>query len=602
MNVLSMQRISNRGVTLIETLVSVAIFAFVAIGLYASYGQVLKVVHRAQLRVATTALATEQFEIIRNLPYNLVGLKSGIPAGVLNPIQTLVRSGLSFTVSTMVRNIDLPFDGLAPSDTNPADNKLVELNIVCTSCADYLPMTFTAEVGPKDLEASSTLGSLFVRAINAAGNPVPGATIHIVLASSTAPIDYTDVTGANGMLQLVGVVPAVSAYQVSATKAGYSTDKTYNPAGPTTTHPVLPYATVAPGTVTQLTFGIDLLSQLNVTSVTPACTRIPSVPFTLTGAKLIGTEPVYKYQATSTTDTSGAITLSNMEWDDYTVEASKAGYDLSGISPLSPFTLAPGSTQNLQLVLVPQTGNPNDNTLLVTVTDGVTGLPLSGADIVVEKGGEVTQYLTTGRGFLNQSDWSGGAGQDMFVDKTMYYSDDGNVDVSGTAGSVKLRKSGGTYLSSGSIESSIFGVDTASNFYQLRFSQTVQPVGTEAKFQLATANATSGPWIFIGPNGTTTSYYTATTTDISAVASGNPYFKYKLFLSTTDGNKTPVVDDVSFTFSSACVSSGQAYAQGLHNGTWTVTVSKSGYATEQQNVVMSTTKPWGTASFQLNPI
>ncbi len=591
----------DRGFTLIETVVSVAIFAFVAIGLYMSYAQVMKVVHRAQLRVATTALATEQFEMIRNLPYSSVGLKNGIPSGVLSPLQSLVRSGMTFNVATMVRNIDLPFDGLAPSDTNPADNKLVELDIMCTSCSDQIPMSFTTQVGPKDLEASSTLGSLFVRTINATGSALPGATVHIVLASSTAPVDYTDITGANGMLQLVGVLPAVNAYQVSATEPGYSIDQTYSPYGPTTTHPVLPYATVAPGTVTQLTLAIDKLADLNVTSVTPACTRIPGVPFTLTGAKLIGTEPVYKYQATSTTDGGGGLELPNMEWDNYTVEASKAGYDLVGISPLSPFTLAPGSTQNLQLVLIPQTGNPNDNTLLVTVTDGVTGLPLSGADIVVEKGGEVTQYLTTGRGFLNQTDWSGGSGQDMFVDPTAYYSDDGNVDVSGTAGSVKLKKFGGGYASSGTLESSVFSVDTASNFYQLRFSQTTQPAGTEAKFQLATANATSGPWIFIGPNGTTTSYYTATTTDISPVSSGYKYFKYKLYLSSTDSNKTPVVDDVSFTFSSACVSSGQAYAQGLHNGTWTVTVSKSGYATEVQNVVMSTTKPWGTVSFQLNP-
>ncbi|HXK37854.1 MAG TPA: prepilin-type N-terminal cleavage/methylation domain-containing protein [Candidatus Paceibacterota bacterium] len=594
-------RAQQKGFTLIETVVSVAIFAFVAIGLYMSYAEVLKVVHRAQLRSATTALATEQFEIVRNLPYNLVGLKNGIPAGVLLPTQTLVRSTRTFNVSTMVRNIDLPFDAVAPSDTNPADNKLVELDIVCTSCTDYLPMSFTAQVGPKDLEASSTLGSLFVRTIDAAGNPVPGATVHVVLASSTAPIDYTDVTGANGMLQLVGVIPAINAYQVSATKAGYSLDQTYSPNGPTTTQPVLPHATIAPGTVTQLTFAIDLLAQLNVTSVTPACTRIPNVPFTLTSNKLIGTEPVYKYQKTNSTDGSGALTLPSMEWDSYTVEASKTGYDLAGVSPLSPFNLLPGASQNLQLVLVPQTGDPNDNTLLVTVIDGVTGLPLSGADVLIEKGGETTQNLTTGRGFLNQSDWSGGSGQEMFVDRTAYASDDGNVDVSGTAGSVKLKKSGGNYAASGSLESSIFSVDTATNFYQLRFSQTVQPAGTEAKFQLATANATSGPWVFIGPNGTTTSYYTATTTDISAVSSGKQFFKYKLYLTTTDSAKTPVVDDVSFTFSSDCVSSGQTYAQGLHNGTWSVTVSKDGYATEQQNVVMTTSKPWGTAAFQLDP-
>ena len=51
---------------------------------------------------------------------------------------------------------------------------------------------------------------------------------------------------------------------------------------------------------------------------------------------------------------------------------------------------------------------------------------------------DVTINYTTSVESWTQTDWSGGSGQDSWSDTTMYQSDDGHVDVTGSPGSVKL--------------------------------------------------------------------------------------------------------------------------------------------------------------------
>ena len=55
--------------------------------------------------------------------------------------------------------------------------------------------------------------------------------------------------------------------------------------------------------------------------------------FTLRGAKTIGTGPagaVYKYEASHTTNSSGTLTIPNLEWDSYTLSvAPVTGYDIA---------------------------------------------------------------------------------------------------------------------------------------------------------------------------------------------------------------------------------------------------------------------------------
>ena len=451
----------HEGFTLIETVVAVALFAMIATSLFATYQRVFTAARMSQARVNAIALADEQFEVARNLPFSRVGTIGGVPSGVLQPVQTLVRGGMTFVATTTVRNVDQPFDGVAsgtPNDLAPADNRLMEIDMTCTTCINFRPFVFTTWVGPLNLEGSSTNGSLFIKAIDSNGLPVAAASVNVINASTTPSINISDVTATSGMLQVIDTVPGNRVYQIIVSKAGYSTEQTYG--APTTTNPVKPHATVVAQTVTQLTFAIDRTATLNFSSVSPSCAAIPNAKLHTSGAKLISTSPnVLKYDQWQQTNASGLLTNTNIEWDTYTISATSAAYELAGTMPLQPVAVAPGATQNIQLIMVPKT----DPAVVVTIKDSGTGLPLSGADVTLTLGAASTTK-TTGRGFLSQTDWSGGGGQSAFVDPAQYASSDGNVDTITVPGEVRLLNTLGIYAPSGWLTSSTFDSGSASNF------------------------------------------------------------------------------------------------------------------------------------------
>ncbi|MEJ0001642.1 MAG: prepilin-type N-terminal cleavage/methylation domain-containing protein [bacterium] len=127
----------NTGFTLIETIVGTAVFVVVALSAYKAFGVLMDAVSSARAKIAATSVANEKFEIIRNLPYDDVGIVNGIPDGKLAHTETVTRDNYSFNLTTTVRNQDDSFDGTiggSPSDTSPADYKLAELDIACGNC------------------------------------------------------------------------------------------------------------------------------------------------------------------------------------------------------------------------------------------------------------------------------------------------------------------------------------------------------------------------------------------------------------------------------------------------------------------------------------
>ena len=564
----------NRGLSYIETIVSVAIFAAVSLMLYTTYSRVLVVARAAQARVNAIALADEQFEIARNLPFPLVGTVGGIPSGVMQHVQLLTKGGMIFMATTTVRNVDQPFDGTAggaSNDLSPADNKLIEIDINCISCVRFRPLVLTTWVGPLNLEGSSTNGALFVKVIDAAGLAVQGADVYID-ASTTPLVNISDVTDASGMLQVIDAPPANQAYHISVSKLGYSSEQTYG--APTTTNPVKPHATIAAQTVTQLTFAIDRTANLDFSTVLNSCAVVPNVNLNMSGAKLIATGPnILKFNKWTETNASGALSLSGIEWDTYAITATSSSYELAGVTPLLPVAIAPGATQNIQIVMAPK----NPSSVLVTVKDTGTGLPVTGATVTLERGAFSTTK-TTGRGYLSQTDWSGGGGQSLFSASDQYASDDGRVDVTSVPGQVSIGNTAGLYQSNATLYSSTFDTGSVSNFYQFIYQPTSQPVltgSTPVQFQIATGNSTSS-WAYLGPDGTAGTFYNATTTDIAAINNGRRYLRYKMLLSTASPLFTPSVSDIQFTFTSACVPPGQVIFQGLTPGTYDITVQRGG--------------------------
>lgn len=565
----------GRGFTLIEALIGATVFAVIAVSIYRSYIAIAEAGRSSRLKITAVALANEQLEIIRNLPYPDVGIVGGIPAGKIPRTQTLTRGGTTLQAETTIRNVDDPFDGTlggVPNDTAPADFKIVELRLTCPTCARFQTFTITTRVGPRNLETATGNGALFVQALDANGLPVQGASVHVQNDVVTPAISIDDTTNNDGMLPIVDVPPGTNAYRITVTKSGYSTDQTYPLNDPANPNPVKPHATVVAQGVTQVSFAIDRLSTLDITSVDTKCKAENAVDFILQGFKLIGTAPdVLKYSASHTTRGNGTLAINNLEWDTYAATLTSATYELLGSIPLLPLTVLPDTSQPLSFVV----DEKEPRTLLVTVRDAGTRLPVADATVTLSGPG-TNKILTTGRGFLRQTDWSGGPGQETFTNTTKYQSSDGNINDNAPAGEVRL-KSGAT---SGVLTSSTFDTGSQSEFHQIQWTPTDQPPAAgpnSVRFQIATSKNTQAAWVYKGPDGTSNTYYTLTDNVINGNHNSDRYLRYTLFLRTDDVAVTPNVADVSFTFTSDCVPPGQVAFRGLPAGDDTLTVSKSGY-------------------------
>lgn len=570
----------NRGFTLIEAVVSAAVFLLFALGIYGGISLVFKIVYQSRLKILETALLSEELEIVRNLPFDSVGILNGVPSGILPRTKIVNRNGINFLLTTTVRNVDDPFDGMAtgtvPVDVSPADYKLVEIAVVCSNCSQIRPVILNTVISPKQLEGASENGHLYINVFDANGLGVSGANVQIVNTAKTPNTVIEDVTGSDGWLRIFDAPTGTLSYNITVSKNGFSSDYTVvssvdNP------NPVRPPANVVSQMVTEISFAIDKVGGINFHSINPSCSAVGGIGFNLHGTKVLGKDPsVYKFSRNFNTDGGGNYSFVNQEWDTYFLDLTNTSYDIAGTIPMTPFNLTPGLNQEFYAILRPH----SVNSLLVKVKDAGTGLPLSDATVRLYSNGFDESY-TTSLGYVRQTDWSGGGGQDIFTNESKYFFDNGNLSLSSPAGDLKLRKVGAYYLSNGYLESSTFDLGSSVNLRNINWEPISQPIQTGANsivFQLAASNSsTPDVWDFMGPDGTSSTFYTATNTVIHESLSGNRYLRYKVFLSTADNRYTPQLSEVAITFTNSCTPPGQVFFRGFSAGDYTLEINRSGY-------------------------
>lgn len=561
-----------------EIIVGAAVFLIVILGLYEGMLAVSKIAKISRIKTMALMVANEKLELARHLPYGDLGIEGGWPSGKLQATETIERGGITWQATTTVRQIDDPYDGTvggSPNDTSPADYKLVEIEIGCGSCG-MEPITVSSHLSPLALETANGNGSLFIHVMDASGLPVSEASVIVGNDLYAPPFSISDVTDVNGTLALVDLPPGALSYKIKVTKNGYSQEETYAIGEDDIDSPVNQNATVLAGAVTEISLPIDLLGTVNLQTINQYCQGVGPFSFRLSGTKLVGQDPdVLKYEEDLMTDSGGNLILNNFEWDNYHILPLDTVYDVIGSFPLLSISVNPGTTNDISLVLAPKASQG----LLVTAKDGATGLPLDGAtvSIVGTSTGQSFEKVTN-RGFISETDWSSGG--EMI-----------NIDTNSPAGEMKLSQVLGSYVSDGYYVSRVLDVGSATtSYHQLSWQPSTQATSTgenSVKFQLASSETAEGPWEFLGPDGTSASYYTSVNADVDESHENKRYLRYKVYLTTADSEVTPLLSDVAITYSSSCLPFGQVFFESLSTETYTVTVTRSGYQEFNGEAVVS---------------
>jgi hypothetical protein len=564
--------------------------------IYLSYFSIIDVISSSEFRSEAAFLLNKEIELIRNIPFDDVGTVGGIPAGVISPIKDVTGDDNNiYALEFTVRNIDDPFDGTiggTPNDTAPADYKSVEIKASCLSCPRFVPISITTTVAPKSLESASSDGSLFINVFDAGAQGVSGATVRVINNSTTPSIDLTDTTNASGVLQLVGVPTSTQNYYIQVNKNGYSSERTYRIGDVSNPNPLPQYthATIQAQTLTTASFSIDKVSTLKILSSDNLCLGVASQPFDVDGTRTIGTPDVFKNNYSSSTDSNGLLTFSNVEWDTYSINLTSSSYDISGVMPFGPRLINPNSSTTVRYVL--KSSNPNS--LLVRVKDAISGNGIPSSTLTLARAG-FTATSTTARATLSETTWSAGA----------YSSQDGGVDISNPTSLKLLVNASGTYSTTSTswLISNTFDLGgTSTTFYNLSWNPTTQPAQTgtaSLKFQLA-SNNDNYTWNFIGPDGTSGTYYSSSGASIYSGHAGDRYLRYKAYLSTQDEDSTPQLDDIKFTFHGSCVPLGQSLFQGLTSNDYEITASAVGYVTATSSVTVGS--GWQATEIELTSL
>lgn len=566
------------GFTLIEAIISIAIFSLLGMSVYQLASSIIKGIRFSREEIVTASLADQYLEIARNLPYSQIGTINGNPNGNLPDLPNAVNynfDGIIYQIYYVVNYFDDPSDGTILSGTDFAPNDYKQVKLYIKNITTNRISNFLTNIAPKGLEGIASGGALFIQVIDAVGNPVSGASINITNTSVNQNVNLTRLSDSNGNWIEVGLPNSANSYHIVVTKNNYSTDQTY-PINGSNPNPVKPDATISNGQVTKISFAIDLFSNLTFYTENQTCSMISNVGLEVQGSKLIGTPSVLKFDNTYTSNSSGQIPINNIEWDTYTPLLLGSTYDIYGSSPILQTNILPDTSQTFKFILGPSTAN----SLLVIVKDASTGNPIENASVELKNTSPAVDITKiTGGSVWSQQSWTGGSGQVNFTNTTKYFEDNGNVV--GNSLGLQLRKSGSKYVTPGTLTSSTFDTGTASTTYTtITWQPTSQAQYTNIKFQIATNND-NATWNFIGPDGTASTYYTISGSTIGPVHNENRYIRYKVYLSTSNTSRTPVLTSLNINYVSGCFTPGQVMFPGISAASeYSVIVDLSGYQTQ----------------------
>jgi type II secretory pathway pseudopilin PulG len=440
------------GFTLIETVIGLAIMAMMVAAVSELFVSNINSLALGKARASGLGVANQQIEYLRSLPYASIATQGGTiyPPGSIADTQTISRDGLNFTLKTVVNYVDDPYDGNAagtisgkPVDLAPADYKRATVTVYLLPRNKQVAQ-LTTDIAARSESSATNTGVLSISIIDASGLPVQGATVTITNTTPSPAVNISTTSDNYGLVVVPNLPPdSGNHYQVTASLDGYSTSQTIpDPAGTQTA--VLLSPNVLVQQVTSLTLGIDRLSTLKLSVKDTAGSPVATQAITVTGSKkTMQTPDVYKYNQASTTDSSGNITLPNMEWDSYSF-TPPTGYYIITSSPYAPYPLAPNTTPTINLVLSTNAALPR-----ITSVAPITGSVATGTVAVTIKGvnlptGSTVKLKKSGSSDISATSVvSSGGNTQLTMNFSLVGAAQGNWDIAVTSGSNTTTQPGG---------------------------------------------------------------------------------------------------------------------------------------------------------------
>lgn len=380
-----------RGFNLIESLVFLFLFSVISVVFLQTYAVGTRLIIESKNRLGATSLANQKIEIIRSIAYASIGTTTGIPAGDLAEDEVVSVNTTQYHVHTFVQYVDDSFDGTAAlgTDAIPTDYKRVRVTVSWGNRGSDQQVIIFGNFSPKGVETAGGGGVLSLNVLDSGGNGVSGATVHIVNVASS--IDITGLTDATGNLTLPGAPAGVEKYSVTVSKGSYYGATTYASYPTSAYNPVDVHGSVVAGVLNQKTIVMDQSSDITFSTKDPFGTDIPNIGYTITGGRILGTDPittdpVFGFSDTGTTNGSGQVAYPDESYGQYTASISGANYELYKITPES---VASNSFSALAGVATPVTAvllDKNIGSLKVIVNDQSSGNPLLGASVHVSNG------------------------------------------------------------------------------------------------------------------------------------------------------------------------------------------------------------------------
>ncbi|MFL6282560.1 MAG: beta strand repeat-containing protein, partial [Pyrinomonadaceae bacterium] len=137
----------------------------------------------------------------------------------------------------------------------------------------------------------------------------------------------------------------------------------------------------------------------------------------------------------------------------------------------------------------------------------------------------------------------------------------------------------GNFVSSVKDSGAVAGSTT--NWGTLTWNNASLPVGTTLQFQVAAGNSASGPFNFVGPDGTASTFFTTSGAALSQF-NGSRYLKYKALFTGT-GTVTPTLNDVTVCFNDVPSFVTTTLTAATATGTYGGTVNLSATLTDGVN-------------------